>query len=280
MAVFAVGAALALGLSACGRTSTSEGLGYNAGVGKVANASDAKGGTLRFANSGDWDSLDPGDTYYAYTWDFVRYYGRPLLMFKPAPGSASNELVPDLATGLGEHSADLKTWTYHLRTGVRFEDGTAVTAKDVKYAVERSLDKSVFPDGPVYFNDYLDLQGYTSPYKDSDPNKLGLKAIETPDDHTIVFHLRKPFAEFDYFAQLPSTIPVPVAKDTGSRYKEHVVSTGPYMFSDNQLGKNFTLVRNPHWDQGTDPNRKALPDKIRGAAQRQLRRHRQPVTLR
>ncbi|MBV8993729.1 MAG: ABC transporter substrate-binding protein, partial [Pseudonocardiales bacterium] len=194
---------------------------------------------------------------------FVRYYGRPLLMFKPAPGNGSNELVPDLATGMGEHSADLKAWTYHIRKGIKFEDGSPVTSKNVKYDVERSLDKTVFPDGPTYFNDYLDLQGYTSPYNDNTPDKLGLKAIDTPDDYTIVFHLKKPFAEFDYFAQLPSTIPVPLGnKDTGSQYKQHVVATGPYMFSQNQIGKSFTLVRNPNWDPATDPNRKALPDQI------------------
>jgi len=61
---------------------------------------------------------------------------------------------------------------------------------------------------------------------------------------------------------LPATIPVPQAKDTGIKYKEHVVSSGPYMFDTNNLGKNFTLKRNPNWDASTDPNRTALPDKI------------------
>ena len=183
-------------------------------------------------------------------------------MFKSAPGKEGATLVPDLAESLGKPSDDSKTWTYTLRQGVKFEDGTPVTSKDVKYAVERSLDKTTFPNGPTYFNDFLDLQGYTSPYADSDPNKLGLKAIETPDDRTIVFHLKQPFSGFDYFAQMPSTAPVPVAKDTGSKYKEHVVSTGPYMFETNELGKSFTLVRNPNWDQATDPNRKPLPDRI------------------
>ena len=41
-----------------------------------------------------------------------------------------------------------------------------------------------------------------------------------------------------------------------------MVSTGPYMFETNDLGKNFALVRNPNWDPATDPNRKALPDRI------------------
>jgi peptide/nickel transport system substrate-binding protein len=235
---------------------------FNAAVGKVFNPSDAKGGTLRFANSDDFDSLDGADTYYAYAWDFIRLYGRSLTMMQSKPGAEGAKLVPDLAESLGKPSADAKTWTYTLRKGVKFEDGTPVTSKDVKYAVERSLDKVTFPNGPTYFNDFLDLQGYTSPYKDTTPDKLGLKAIETPDDSTIIFKLKKPFAGFDYLAMLPSTMPVPRAKDTGTKYKEHVVSTGPYKFESNNLGKDFTLVRNDQWDPATDPNRKALPDKI------------------
>ncbi|MDQ1487260.1 MAG: peptide/nickel transport system substrate-binding protein [Actinomycetota bacterium] len=238
--------------------------GYNAGVGKVFNPSTQKGGTLHFAHSGDFDSLDPADTYYGYSWNFIRNYGRSLVVFKSAPGAAGAQLVPDLAETLGVPSNGNKTWTYKIRKGVKFEDGTVITSKDVKYAVERSLDKTVFPDGPTYFNDNLDLQGYTTPYKDTDPNKLGLKAIDTPDDSTIVFHLKTGFSGFDYFAQLPATIPVPVAKDTGTKYKEHVVSSGPYMFSSNEAGKTFTLVRNPNYDPATDPDsgRLALPDKM------------------
>ncbi|CAM4151191.1 ABC transporter substrate-binding protein [Kibdelosporangium persicum] len=266
----AAGAAAVMALSACGggggSNNNSNGgttaTGPNAAIGKVFNPSDKKGGTLRMANAGDWDSLDPGDTYYAYSWNFIRLYGRSLMMFKPAPGQEGAKLTPDLAEAKGEPSADLKTWTYKIRKGVKFEDGTVVTSKDVKYAVSRSLDKDTFPNGPTYFNEFLDLQGYTSPYKDSDPNGLGLKAIETPDDNTIVFKLSKPFADFDYFAGMPSTIPVPKAKDTGTKYKEKVISTGPYRFETNELGKSFTLVRNEHWDPATDPNRKALPDKI------------------
>jgi peptide/nickel transport system substrate-binding protein len=237
--------------------------GANSGTsGGIHNPSDSRGGTLRYANSGDWDSLDPADTYYAYSWNFARLYGRSLVMFQSAPGAQGATLVPDLAESLGRSSDDAKTWTYTLRPGLKFDDGTPVTSRDVKYAVERSLDKTTFPNGPTYFNDVLDLQGYTSPYADPDPHRLGLRAIDTPDDRTIVFHLRKPFSGFDYLAQTPATMPVPRAKDTGSKYKEHVVSTGPYLFQSNELGKRFTMVRNPQWDPATDPNRRPLPDRI------------------
>ncbi|OLE25864.1 MAG: ABC transporter substrate-binding protein [Actinobacteria bacterium 13_1_20CM_3_71_11] len=268
----AAGMVIALGLTACGSnkpSSNSSGGGggnatpaFNAAIDKVFNPSTKKGGTLRFAHSGEFDSTDGADTYYGYSWDFIRLYGRALTMFAPKPGKDGNKLVPDLAESLGQPSADAKTWTYKLKAGVKFEDGTPVTSKDVKYAVERSLDKDTFVNGPTYFNDFLDLQGYKSPYKDSDPNKLGLKAIETPDDRTIVFHLAKPFGGFDYLAMLPATIPVPAAKDTGTKYKEHPVSTGPYKFDVFNAGKNFALVRNTSWDAATDPNRTALPDRI------------------
>jgi peptide/nickel transport system substrate-binding protein len=258
---------LTLALAGCGGNKASpEGEttapGFNAAVGKVFNPSDVKGGTLRMANSGDWDSLDPADNYYGYEWTFNRFYTRQLVTWAAAPGEAGLKLVPDLAESLGKASDGAKTWTYTLRKGLKFEDGTPVTSKDVKYGVERSLDKDTFVNGPTYFNDFLDLKGYKSPYKDPSPDKLGLTAIETPDDQTIVFHLIKPFGGFDYFAQLPGTTPVPRAKDTGIKYKEHVVSTGPYKFESNQLGKKFTLVRNSNWDPSTDSIRKALPDRI------------------
>ncbi len=267
----ALGAVAAITLGACGGPSTSGsgsggsgGSGGGAGttVNGVHNPSDAPGGTLRLANSGDWDSLDPADTYYAYSWNFARLYGRSLMMFKSAPGKDGATLVPDLAESPGTPNADSTQWTYTLRQGVKFEDGTPVTSKDVKYAVQRSLDKTTFPNGPTYFNDYLDLQGYTSPYSDPSPDKLGLAAIDTPDDRTIVFKLAKPLASFDYLAQTPATMPVPQGRDTGSKYKEKVISTGPYLFERNELGKSFTMVRNPNWDPATDPNRRPLPDRI------------------
>jgi peptide/nickel transport system substrate-binding protein len=260
-------AVLALGLTAAcksgsdsssssGGTATAE---ANAALTAVYNPSTKKGGTVKLANADDWDSLDPGDMYYGYEWDFVRLYGRSLLTFKSEPGATGNELTPDLATGLGTPSDGGKTWTYKIRAGIKYEDGTVIKTADIKYAVERSIDKEVFPDGPAYFDAFLAWPaGYKGPYKSKGVNTDS--AIETPDDTTIVFHLKQAFGGFDYFAQLPQTIPVPEAKDTGANYKSHVISSGPYMFDQNNLGKNFSLKRNPNWDQASDPIRKALPD--------------------
>jgi peptide/nickel transport system substrate-binding protein len=264
----ALTAVAALALSACGGDSgdgdgdgdgTSSQPAFNAALDSVYNQSDQEGGVVKFANNDVWDTLDPGETYYGYSWNFARLYGRSLVMFKAAPGDASQELIPDLAEDLGEASDGGKTWTYKLREGVKFEDGTPVTSADVKYAVSRSIDKETFPNGPAYFDAMLDWpEGYKGPYKSPDVNTDS--AIETPDDQTIVFHLKAPFAGFDYLGTLPQTMPVPQDKDKGAEYRNHVISTGPYMFDQMEPDKHFTLKRNPEWDPATDPNRKALPE--------------------
>jgi peptide/nickel transport system substrate-binding protein len=268
-ALAALTAVAALTLSACGGGSSDDGNDgdsgtsatpeFNAAIDSVYNPSDKKGGIIKMAHSSDWDTLDPGETYYGFSWNFARLYGRSLLMFRAAPGDASNELVPDLAEDLGEPSDGGKTWTYHIRKGVKYEDGTEVTAQDVKYAVLRSTDKETFPNGPAYFEQFLDLpEGWKGPYKTPDMNTDS--AISTPDDYTIEFHLKQPFAGFDYLAQLTQTMPVPQDKDSGAEYRNEIVSSGPYKFQDLQPGKGFKLVRNDQWDPSTDPNRKALPD--------------------
>src|SRR6266508_4053194 len=177
------------------------------------------------------------------------------VMFNPGPGKESQKLVGDLAEDVGKSSDGGKTWTYKLREGLKYEDGTPITSKDVEYGVSRSLEKGVLVNGPTYFNDFLDLKGYKGPYSSKGKDN---PAIDTPDDRTVVFHLTKPFAGFDYFEQIPATAPVPQPKDTGVKYKEHVVSPGPYKFESYQAGKGFTLVRNKNWDPKTDPLRKAL----------------------
>ncbi|MFF7475940.1 ABC transporter substrate-binding protein [Streptomyces sp. NPDC008092] len=234
----------------------------NAATKGVVNASDKKGGTVTYELSDVPDSFDPGNTYYAYMYNFSRLYARPLMTFEPGPGSKGNTLVPDLAASKGVPSDGGKTWTYKLRSGVKYQDGTVITSKDVKYAVERSnFARDVLSLGPNYFQQFL-VGGdkYKGPYKDK--SAKGLASIETPDDTTIVFHLKQAFQEFDYLVSAPQTAPVPQAKDTGVDYVKNIVSSGSYQFQSYQDGKQAVLVRNKNWDPKTDPLRKQLPDKI------------------
>ncbi|MET0418590.1 MAG: ABC transporter substrate-binding protein, partial [Actinoplanes sp.] len=141
--------------------------------------------------------------------------------------------------------------------------GAPITSKDIKYGIERVFAADVISGGPTYLNGVLDQgQKYPGPYKDTDPEKLGLKSVTTPDDTTIIFKLAKPFSDFLYLLAMPGSGPVPQKRDTGAQYGSKPAASGPYMFSDIQPGKAAKWVRNPNWDPATDPIRKALPDAI------------------
>ncbi|MGW4888992.1 ABC transporter substrate-binding protein [Streptomyces murinus] len=264
-AVAAIGSASLL-LAGCSKADdnkdTPKAAGANAATKSVVNASDKKGGTVTYEMSDVPDSFDPGNTYYAYMYNFSRLYARPLMTFEPAPGSKGNTLVPDLAASKGVSSDGGKTWTYKLRSGLKYQDGTPITSKDVKYAVERSnFARDVLSLGPNYFQQYMkDGDKYKGPYKDK--SAKGLSSIETPDATTIVFHLNRAFQEFDYLVATPETAPVPQSKDDGVDYVKHIVSSGSYQFQSYQDGKQAVLVPNKNWDPKTDPLRKQLASKI------------------
>jgi peptide/nickel transport system substrate-binding protein len=197
-------------------------------------------------------------------WNFSRLYTMPLMTYKSCPGKCGLQVVPDLATGPGAVSDHGLTWTYHIQPGVKFENGQTVTSADVKYAVERTFDRTAFPLGPSYYPLLLAPQkpAYPGPYKDRSKNIMGLKAVQTPNATTIVFHLAHPFADFNYVAAIPQSAPVLPNKDTGTNYQLHPMSTGPYKFQSYQLNKTLTLVPNTYWRASTDPNARQLASKI------------------
>jgi peptide/nickel transport system substrate-binding protein len=215
-----------------------------------------KGGNINVLMSSDFQTLDPGNSNYVQTANVGQLYYRTLTMAKETAGQPPT-IVPDLATDTGKVSADGLTWTFTLRDGVEFEDGRPITSADVKYGIERTFAQDVYTQAPQELNSALDAAGYKGPYKD--PAAV-LQAVETPDQRTVVFHLKRPFAEFPALASRSNTAPVPQDKDTKLDYTNHPVSSGPYMVESYNRGKSLKLVRNPHWDAATDPNRTALPD--------------------
>ena len=271
----ALGAAGALALAACSSSSSSSSgsasptsspgtAGFNAGLTTVVNQSTHKGGTLTF----DWrsapDSFDPGNTYYAADWDFARLYSEAMMTYQNCPGACGKTVIPALAAAPGVVSDNGLTWTYQLRPGVKFQDGTPVTSEDVKYAIERTFDRGVLANGPNYFQVLLggNAATYPGPYKDRSKNLMGLTAIDTPSPTTIVFHLAHPFSDWNYVMTIPQTAPVPPDKDTGTNYQLHIDSTGPYEFQSYQLNKQAVLVPNPNWNPALDPSATQLSSKI------------------
>jgi peptide/nickel transport system substrate-binding protein len=213
-----------------------------------------KGGNINVLMSSDFQTLDPGNSNYVQTANVGQLYYRTLTMAKETAGRPPT-IVPDLATDLGKASADGLTWTYTLKKGLKFEDGTPITSKAIKYGVERTYARDVYTQAPQELNSALADDGYKGPYAGGD-----FKAIDTPDDHTVVFHLKQPFAEFPALVSRSNTAPVPKDKDTKLDYTNHPVSSGPYKIKSYDRGRSMKLVRNDRWDPATDPNRPALPD--------------------
>lgn len=265
-------AVLALFVAACGSgqksssssPSTSSSSGSKVGDGndnvKQADATGKKGGKLTMLASSDVDFLDPGHTYYNQGYMVLYPTQRTLYSFKP---QSSTKPVPDLADGEPVISADKKTVTVKIRSGVKFSPpvNRVVTSKDVKYAFERFFSINVGGEYPTYFTDIVGAPA--KPTKGVKP----ISGITTPDDSTIVFKLAKPTAvAFAASLVLPISAPVPeeyAAKfdaENPSTYNTHVVATGPYMVKNDssgnttgyKAGKSIDLVRNPNWDPKTD----------------------------
>ncbi len=250
---------LALTLAGCGdgRGPARQDTTFDEASSKVVHASAKRGGTLRLLMTDAPVSLDPGNTGYAYGADLARLYARSLVTYASAPGQAGLRVVPDLAEKAGTPTDGGRTWTYRLRPGIAYENGAPVRARDVKYAVARSGYTAQFTDGPRDLREALTGK-YWGPYLDKDLDHF--TGVTTPDDRTVVFHLKKPSADFDRLAASPQTAPVPAGADTRLDYERHPLSTGPYRFERHSIGRSFTLVRNPRWRD--DPVRRALPDRI------------------
>lgn len=229
--------------------------------GGAFDAKNCQGGTLYILNQSDPTAhhLDPARIYTSGGGAVPSLIFRTLTTRHRVPGEAGDQVVPDLATDTGKPSDDAKTWTYHLKDGLKFDDGTPITAKDIKWGVERSFAPEL-PGGIPYLRDWLvGGEDYKGPYKGKE-----LDSIQTPDDKTIVFKLRKPEGDFPYVATATQFAPVPKAKDDGTGYEKHPVASGPYKVQSHEQDKSMVLVRNPYWSRAVDDQRLACPDRIEG----------------
>jgi len=228
-----------------------------------------KGGKLTVLSGGDVDYMDPGKTYYSYAIGIMNAIHRGLYAYPPD----KLEPIPDLAAGMPDISEDGKTVTVKLKEGVKYTPPVSrdVTSKDVKYAIERAFTVNVNNGyAGIYFADVVGAPKPGGDYKE-------IPGIETPDDQTIVFKLKKGTgAALAGALAMPISIPVPKEyaqkydKTAPSTYGEgHAVYTGPYMVESDADGKaigyvpgrRIHLVRNPDYAP-VDDFRPAFLDEI------------------
>ncbi|MEO3791843.1 ABC transporter substrate-binding protein [Nonomuraea sp. B10E15] len=242
-----------LALTACGG-----GSGAAPGPGTAAAgpaAEPATGGTVHVLAKADFSHLDPVRGFDGGVNNFYRLIYRGLTMFGAGPGAEGTKIVPDLATDTGTPSDGAKTWTFTLKDNLFFEDGTPITSEAVKFGFSRTFDPEAgigSPYGKLLLDAPKDYQG---PYLDGD-----LDTIETPDDKTVVFHLRKPFADFPSALALANFTPFPKGTGAGAAFDTKPIASGPYKVASYQRGSSLKLVRNPQWKPETDSVRAAKPD--------------------
>src|SRR5512141_2424577 len=226
-------AAGALLVAACGggtATPTPGGGGESAqpSSGESSAAGPTKGGTIYILTQAEqFDQVDPQR---AYTGEDMAFFGGTIYrslesyVYDPDPTKGTG-LTPDLATDLGTPANGGKDWSFTLRDGVSFQDGSPITCEDIKYGVSRTFATDVINQGPTYAIQYLDIPSgdkgsqYPGPYKATpDQQALFDKAVECSADHkTITFHLSKAVGDFNYTTTLGFS-PVPKAADTGETY--------------------------------------------------------------
>ncbi|MDF2580653.1 MAG: peptide transporter substrate-binding protein [Microbacterium sp.] len=246
--ILAAGTAMAIALTACA----------GGGGSPQQTGSDGTpqaGGTVHMLQNADFSYLDP-----ARGWDggvnaFYRLLYRGLTMQAAGDSADPNAIVPDLATGLGEVSDDGLTWTYTLKDDLFFDNGDPITSAEMEFGISRAWDPQIGIGSP-YLKSVIDAPAdYQGPYVSGD-----LPTIETPDEKTIVFHLKAPFPEFDNVLAQPNAVPFPIGSGGGDEFINDVIASGPYTLDAYTPGSTIKLVRNEHWEPETDDVRKAYPD--------------------
>lgn len=265
------GCLLALALAACTGSGGGSGAGSTGTTAKVA-----RGGVYRTAVSsfGLTNNLDPvGETQIGFAFSIYDAMLRNLVTFPHVGGAAGTQVVPDLATRVPAPTDHGLTYTFHLKSGIKFAPpvNREITSSDIAYAFQRINDAKLVAQYGYYYDGLI--KGMTGKATSPDNHISG---ISTPNPTTIIFHLTKPAGDFLQRLASPAAAPVPpeIAKcfNQAGSYGRDLVASGPYMFQGSAAvdPKNcstikpmsgfdptthITLVRNPNYVQSTDTTR-------------------------
>lgn len=263
----AAGAASVLGLSllaACG------GNGDDEDTSNQSVETGEAGGTLKVLQHFPFEASDPQRIYYGVqlAW-YRRLLYRGLVSFPMSEdGEVGTTPVADLATDTGTSAEGGKEWSFTLKDGVKWEDGSDITCEDVQYGTSRVFANDLITGGPNYTLSYIDVEDYPGPYKATPEQQAAFEDAVSCDGKTVTFRFNKPWADFPQaLAGMMMADPYKKDFDEGAKSQWKVLSNGPYKVEGGQWAKNkgATLVRNDQYDPETDDPealRLALPDTI------------------
>ena len=173
-----------------------------------------RGGTLRVGLDVDADSLDPRLTKNTSGFRIRELAFNGLVAINP-----DFTPVPDLAEKWDNPSDT--TWVFHLRQGVKFHDGTDLTASDVKYTYESVIDPTFSSPSRAFY--------------------LTVDKVDATDKNTVTFTLKSPFAPFLSYMDLAI---VPQAAAQKSDFGTKPIGTGPFKVDTWNTGDSITLSAN------------------------------------
>ncbi|MGN6551458.1 MAG: ABC transporter substrate-binding protein [Pararhizobium sp.] len=210
-----------------------------------AAAQDAKphdGGSIIVTFNNDVATLDPAIGYDWQNWSMIKSLFDGLMGYKPG----TTELTPDLAESY-KISDDGKTYTFKLRQGVKFHNGRTVTADDVKYSLDRTVDPKTKSPGASF---YSNIVGYDAATSGKADNLSGVKVI---DPSTVEIDLSQPDAAFLHKMALNFSFVVPkeAVEKYGADFGKHPVGTGAFKMAEWTLGQRLVFEKNPdYWQKG------------------------------
>lgn len=225
-----------LAISACGGSDdedSSSGAASEGGSGSAASEGSGSGGTLRIAMSAG--NIPIPDQFLTEGGEGIRFVGvnvyDGLLNWDTAQGDHPPAPIPGLAESWEVADDDL-TWTFHLRQGVKFHDGTDFNADAVVFALDRILN----PDFEYYQQSQAASGAGTT---------AQIASYEKVDDYTVQIVTKKPWAFFIYdAAQLRMPSPTAIQTYGSDEYAKHPVGTGPFKVDVYTEGQVMELVRN------------------------------------
>ena len=204
-----------------------------------------RGGTLRLTADSAFGSIDPQINYTAGFIEMFAAVYDGLVTFRKTNGTASDDVVPDLADSVPTPTDGGRTWVFHLRPGVRFSNGKPVTVDDVVASFRRIFRVS----SPGSSNFYSSIQGADSCLQQPVGCMLTGGVVGNVAAGTVTFHLSKPDPEF--LQQIAISFAAIVPADT----PDHDIgdaaapSTGQYMITSYEANRHLHLERNPYFHQ-------------------------------
>ena len=188
------------------------------------------------------DYLDPAYSYTVQGWATMWNVYLSLLGYKHVNGPDGATIVPALAKDLPQISADGRTYTLTLRSGLKYSDGTAVKASDFAYAIKR--DFLADSPGVGFFTNIVGAEEFSK-------SKKGEISGITTDDATgkITIKLVKAQGDFQNILATIFAAPVPSGTSSKDQSTSPIPSTGPYMIQSYKPNREFVLVRNPNFKE-------------------------------